>query len=254
MSIQKTFSIAMVFFAFLFGCATIQAAAQVSKSLVTGDQVKLDFDYYPAQQPNSPTVILLPDTRCDRKTFGTFPSKLNKAGFNVMAMDLRYKDLIAKARNVPQQLQTIQQQNLDIVVDQDLKSALDFLSKQDSVDSNRICILGTSLGSRVALASGVNYKLKALVLVSLSGEELFTTRKTPIKELLIEYGDKPILFMSATKDWGNNFKAPEDNKQYMNWVKGKCELKIWPISGHGVEILNFNEAETFVLAWLKNNI
>jgi predicted esterase len=182
MSIQKTFLMAMVFFVFLFGCAAIQAAAEVSKSLVTGDQVKLDFDYYPAQQPNSPTVILLPDTRCDRKTFGTFPSKLNKAGFNVMAMDLRYKDLIAKARHMPQQIQTIQQQNFDVLVDQDLKSVLDFLSKQDGVDPNRICILGTSLGSRVALASGVKYKLKALVLVSLSSEELFTTRKTPIKE------------------------------------------------------------------------
>jgi dienelactone hydrolase len=254
MSIQKTFLMAMVFFVFLFGCAAIQAAAEVSKSLVTGDQVKLDFDYYPAQQPNSPTVILLPDTRCDRKTFGTFPSKLNKAGFNVMAMDLRYKDLIAKARHMPQQIQAIQQQNFDVLVDQDLKSALDFLSKQDGVDPNRICILGTSLGSRVALASGVKYKLKALVLVSLSSEELFTTRKTPIKELLSDFGDKPILFMSFVKDWGNNYRAPEDNKMYMNWVKGKCELKIWPGSGHGVDFINISEAEQFVLSWLKQNL
>jgi dienelactone hydrolase len=254
MSTQKTFLMAMVFFAFLFGCTAIQAAAQVSKSLVTGDQVKLDFDFYPAQQPNSPTVILLPDTRCDRRTFGTFPSKLNKAGFNVMAMDLRYKDIIAKARNMPLQLQTIQQQNFDVVIDQDLKSALDFLSTQNGVDLSRICILGTSLGSRVALASGVKYKLKALVLVSLSGEELFTTRKTPIKEVLFDFGDKPILFMSFVKDWGNNYKAPEDNKMYMNWAKGKCELRIWPGSGHGVGFIAISEAEQFVLSWLKQNV
>lgn len=112
---------------------------------------------------------------------------------------------------------------------------MDFLSKQNSVDPKRIGILGTSLGSRVALQSGVQYNLKALVLSSLSGEELFTTRKTPIKELLSEFGDKPILFMSYVKDWGNNFRAPEDNKSYMNVVKGKCELKIWPGEGHGVD-------------------
>lgn len=253
MYLQKIFLMTICLLTLVFGCAIAQTT-QSSQSLITGDQVKLDFDYYPAQQPNSPTVILLPDTRCDRKNFGTFPAKLNKAGFNVMAMDLRYKDIIARSGNMSQQLQTIQKQKFEVLVDQDLKSALDFLSKQNNVDPKRICILGTSLGSRVALQSGVQYGLKALVLVSLSGEELFTTRKTPIKELLLEYGDKPILFMSAIKDWGNNFRAPEDNKQYMNWVKGKCELKIWPISGHGVEILNFNEAEAFVLAWLKQNI
>ncbi len=254
MSIQKTFLIATVLFPFLFGCAAIQAAAQVSKSLVTGDQVKLDFDYYPAQQPNSPTVILLPDSRCDRKSFSSFPAKLNKAGFNVLAMDLRYKDIIARAGRFEQQLQTIQKQDFDVLVNNDIKAALDFLSKQSSVDPERICILGASLGSRVALQSGVQYKLKALVLSSLSGEELFITRKTPIRELLSEFGDKPILFMSFVKDWGNNFRAPEDNKMYMNWVKGKCEIKIWPGEGHGVDFIRINEAEQFVLSWLKQNL
>lgn len=244
----------MIFFALFFGCTTIEATAQVSQSLTTGDNVKLGFDYYPAQQPNSPTVILLPDTRCDRKNFGAFPVKLNKAGFNVMAMDLRYKDLIARSGNMQQQVQTIQKQNLEVLVDQDLKSALDFLSKQNGVDPKRICILGTSLGSRIALKSGVQYKLKALVLVSLSGEELFPTGKIFIKELLSEFGDKPILFMSFVKDWGNNYRAPEDNKMYMNWVKGKCELKIWAGEGHGVDFIKINEAEQFVISWLKQNL
>jgi dienelactone hydrolase len=253
MCLIKVFYIVIIFLASIFGCAIAQTT-QSSQSLITGDQVKLDFDYYPAQQPNSPTVILLPDSRCDRKNFGTFPAKLNKAGFNVMAMDLRYKDIIARSGNMSQQLQTIQKQKFEVLVDQDLKSALDFLSKQNNVDPKRICILGTSLGSRVALQSGVQYGLKALVLVSLSGEELFTTRKTPIKELLLEFGDKPILFMSSVKDWGNNYRAAEDNKLYMNWVKGKCELKIWPGSGHGIDILNISEAEQFVLSWLKQNL
>jgi dienelactone hydrolase len=253
MCFQKVLFMMMLFLISNFGCATAQTT-QSSQPLTAGDQVKLDFDYYPAQQPNSPTVILLPDTRCDRKTFGTFPTKLNKAGFNVMAIDFRYKDLIARSGNMAQQIQTIQKQNLDLLVDQDFKSALDFLSKQNGVDPKRICILGTSLGSRIALKSGVQYKPKAIVLVSLSGEDLFPTGKILIKELLSEYGDKPILFMSSVKDWGNNYRAAEDNKLYMNWVKGKCELKIWPGSGHGIDILNISEAEQFVLSWLKQNL
>jgi dienelactone hydrolase len=196
----------------------------------------------------------LPDTRCDRKHFNTFPAKLSKAGFNVMAIDFRYRDLIARSGNMQQQVQTIQKQNLDVLVEQDVKSALDFLSKQNGVDLKRICILGTSLGSRIALKSGVQYKPRALILVSLSGEELFPTGKIFIKELLSEFGDKPILFMSSVKDWGNNFRAAENNKLYMGWVKGKCDLKIWPGSEHGIDILNISEAEQLVLSWLKQNL
>lgn len=253
MSPQKVLSMALLLVTIAVGCATTQTA-QRSVPLVTGDQIRLDFDYYSAHRPNSPTVILLPDTRCDRRNFGTFSARLNEAGFGVMAIDFRYKDLIARSGNMSNQIQTIQRQNLDVLVDQDVKSAIDFLSRQDGVDPKRICIIGTSLGSRVALKSGVNYSPKAMVLISLSGQEVFTAGSTSIQQLLSEYGDKPILFMTSVKDWGNNYKAAEDNKLYMNWVKGKCELKIWPGSEHGVDILKSREAAQFVLSWLRQNI
>ena len=235
------------------GCATSQTA-QRSVSVVTSDQIKLDFDYYPPVLPNSPTVILLPDTRCDRKNFGSFPAKLMEAGFGVLTMDFRYKDLIAGSGNMAQQIQTIQKQNLDLLVEQDVKSAMHFLSQQNGVDLKRICAIGTSLGSRVALKSGVNYRFKALVLISLSGQEVFAPGSASIQQLLSEYGDKPILFMTSEKDWGNNYKAAQDNKLYINWAKGKSDLKIWPGSGHGVDILKVSEASQFLLSWLRQNV
>lgn len=253
MSPIKFFFIVLLLITIAFGFATTQTAKS-SAPLITGDQIKLDFDYYPAHKSNATTVILLPDTRCDRKNYGTFPVWLNEAGFGVMAIDFRYKDLIARSGNMSKQIQTIKRQNLDVLVDQDVKSAIDFLTRQNSVDTRRICIIGTSLGSRVALKSGVNYSPKALVLISLSGQEIFTTGSIPIQQLLSEYGDKPILFMTSEKDWGNNFRAAEDNKLYMKWVKGKCELKIWPGSKHGVDILKSGEAAQFVLLWLRQNI
>ncbi len=250
---QKVLSMALLLAIIAAGCATTQTA-QRSVALVTDDKIRLDFDYYPAHRPNSPTVILLPDTRCDREIFGPFSAMLNEAGFGVMVIDFRYKDLIARSGNMSNQIKTIQKQNLDVLVDKDVKSAIDFLSRQDGVDLKRICIIGTSLGARVALKSGVNYSPKALVLVSLSGKEVFTAGSTSIQQLLSEYGDNPILFMTATKDWGNNYRAAEDNKLYMNWVKGKCELKVWPGSEHGIDTLKRREAAQFVLSWLRQNI
>jgi dienelactone hydrolase len=234
------------------GCATTQPS-KISAPLVTGDRTKLDFDFYPSHRPFSPTVILLPDTRCDRKLFGTIPAKLNEAGFSVLALDFRYKDLISRTRSREEAIQTILKQDLNILADQDVKSAIDFLSRQDNVDPKRICIIGTSLGSRVALKSGVIYKIKALVLISLSGDDVFPGG-TPIQQLLYEYGDRSILFITSEKDWGNNYRAAEDNKGYLKGFKGRGELKIWPGSDHGVDILNKGEVSEFVLSWLKNNI
>lgn len=249
--------VSVLLFSFLLaslGCAA-NPTTRNTQRILTDDQTKLDFDYYPASGQDSPAVILLPDTRCDRKkSFGSFPQILNQAGFAVLAMDFRYKDLIARAGRKLQQIQTIQRQNLEVLVDQDVKSALDFLSRQHDVDPKRICLIGVSLGSRVALKAGVKYRPEALVLVSLSGDEVFMPGSGSIQQLLDEYGDRPILFMTSEKDWGNNYKAAEDNMRYITWVKGKGELKIWPGSGHGPDILQRSDASQFLLSWLKENI
>lgn len=232
------------------------AATLVTKesvTIITDDQKNIAATYYPAPSPKAPGVILLPDTRCDRKYFGRFPSKLHEAGFSVLAIDFRYKDIIAKAKSREEAISLIKRQDLYKLVQYDIKSAIDFLSGKDGVNPGRIALIGTSLGTRVGLISGVHYKIKALVLISLSGQKALLDGK-PIKQLLEEYGCRPILFMSADKDWGGNYKAAEHNKHYFDWAQGKKELKIWPGSGHGVDILNREEASEFILSWLKDNL
>ena len=249
-------SILFLFFVlfFFFVQFVAEGVAEETVDITTDDGVKLKSTYFAPETLNAPGVILLPDTRCDRKTFGSFPRKLNEAGFAVLALDLRYKDIIAKAGSRKEQISTILKQDLMALVKYDTKSGINFLSSKKEVDPERIALIGTSLGSRVAIISGVEYDLKALVLISLSGEVAFPDYK-PIKLLLSDYGEKPILFMTAKKDWGGNGKAAEHNKLYNEWKKkGKKELKIWSGSGHGVEILKTKESTNFVISWLKNNL
>ncbi|MBI4777160.1 MAG: hypothetical protein HY788_23760 [Deltaproteobacteria bacterium] len=130
---------------------------------------------------------------------------------------------------------------------------MDFLSHQEGVDPERIGLVGASLGSRVALISGVKYKIKALVLISLSGSEAIPGGKS-IQQLLEEYGERPILFMTSEKDWGGNGSAAEDNKRYVEWAKGKKYLKIRPGSGHGVDLLKREEDSGFVSSWLAQHL
>ncbi len=99
---------------------------------------------------------------------------------------------------------------------------------------------------------GVKYKVRALVLVSLSGDEALPGKT--VRQLLEELDSKPVLFVTSEKDWGNNFKAAEDNKTYLGWGKGPRDLKIWPGSAHGADIVECKEASAFVIDWLKGNL
>jgi len=255
--VNKKFHKPIVFSLFILLCSVAPFGAEVEAEetvfINTDDGIRIKCTYFPPLMPNAPGVILLSDTRCDRIPFGSIPTKLNKAGFAVLAMDLRYKDIIAKAGSIKKKISTIQKQDLMALVKYDTKSGINFLSSKKEVDPERIALIGTSLGSRVAIISGVEYDLKALVLISLSGEVAFPDYK-PIKQLLSDYGEKPILFMTAKKDWGGNGKAAEHNKLYYEWKNGKKELKIWSGSGHGIEILKEKEATNFVILWLKDNL
>jgi dienelactone hydrolase len=227
-----------------------EASAEESVTVITADQTKLNCAYYPPSTPNAPAIILLPDTRCNGNNFGSIPKKFNEAGFGVLAMDFRYKDIIFRAGDIKEQISTIQKQDLTKLVDFDTKSGIDYLLSKKEIDPKRIVLLGTSLGSRVALISGIKYNCNALVLVSLSGEDALPGYK-PVKDLLSDYGEKPILFISAEKDWGGNFKAAEYNKLYYDWKTGKKELKIWPGSGHGVDLNQKEEGTNLVINFLK---
>jgi len=115
-------------------------------SITTEDGKELKCTYFPPPQSNASGVILLPDTRCDRMNFGSIPTKLIEADFAVLAMDLRYKDLIAKAKNREEQIRTIQKQDLMPLVKYDTKTGINFLSSKKEVDAERIALIGTSLG------------------------------------------------------------------------------------------------------------
>jgi dienelactone hydrolase len=251
---MKTLKVFGSMLMFVSLCLFSSSAAISSESvkLTTEDQKQIHAAYYRSPSGQAPGVILIPDTRCDGSVFDRFASKLNKEGFNVLAMDLRYRDLIATAGRPEAQIKLLLSQDVYAPVNYEIKSAIDFLSSRKELSPGRIALLGTSYGSRVALHSGVKYEVRALVLISLSGQEALPGKG--VKDLLEEYGDRPILFMTSEKDWGGNYKAAEHNRLYFDWAKGKKELKIWKGSAHGVDILGIKDASNLTIKWLKENL
>jgi len=53
---------------------------------------------------------------------------------------------------------------------------------------------------------------------------------------------------------GGNYKAADDNRTYYDLAKGEKELRIWPGSGHGVDIIERSEVMNFVISWLQRNL
>jgi dienelactone hydrolase len=223
-----------------------------AESVVTADQKSIDISYYPCGSERAPVVVLIPDTRCDRSVFRSLPAQLQKAGFSVVTTDLRYKTFLRGARNPQEMIRMLQSQDLYAPVIYDLKAVIDYIAQKKEIDPARIALLGTSYGSRVAIHGGVQYKATALVLVSLSGEEVLPGGT--VRQLLEDYDGRPILFMASEKDWGNNFRAAEDNRTYIGWGKGKRDLKIWPGSAHGADIVEAEEPSAFLIEWLKGNL
>ncbi len=236
-----------------FLCLIFSTHLASGESITTTDGKTIDFDYYAPSGEKAPLVILVPDTRCDRSVFRKLPRQLNKAGFAVIATDLRYKTLISAARSRQEAVSALQAQDLYAPVRYDMKSIIEYARQKKEIDPKRIALLGTSFGSRVALHAGIEHGVASLVLVSLSGSNPLP-RDKGAQQLLEEYGDKPILFQVSEKDWGNDYKAAEDNKKYAGWGKGKRDLKVWKGSDHGADIVEDKEPSIFTIEWLKSNL
>jgi dienelactone hydrolase len=199
----------------------VPQVTEQSIKLATEDNKNISATFYPPPSPNAPGVILIPDTRCDRSFYDDFDQDLNRAGFAVLSMDLRYKDLISQARSKEDAIDLIKRQDLYAPIKYDIKSGIDFLTSQKGVNPSRIALIGSSFGSREALIAGARYaKIKALVLVLLSGEEAIPGGKT-VKALLEEYGNRPVLFMTSEKDWEATTKLPRTISSMSNGQKGK---------------------------------
>jgi dienelactone hydrolase len=248
----REFPFTLLVIALLVAVSLVLHQSVRAESISTEDKKVINITYYPPASERAPVVILIPDTRCDRSVFRKLPLQLQKAGFAVVTTDLRYKSLIARARSREEAIRALQSQDLYAPVTYDLKSVIDYVAQRKEIDPGRIALLGTSYGSRVAIHAGVQYKAAALVLVSLSGDEALPGKG--VRELLEEYNSKPVLLMTSEKDWGNNFRAAQDNRIYAGWGKGKRDLKIWPGSAHGVDIVEGKEASAFAIEWLKGNL
>lgn len=141
--------------AFLLAAERAEAAQVVR--FTTSDDIEIVADYYAPREAEhpAPIAILLHMYRSDRSAFEPLAVALNKAGYAVLAIDLRghgesggagAKELAKRAAE--------RDATLFRAMYKDVAAAHAWLNAQDGIDRARVAIVGASVGCSVALDYG----------------------------------------------------------------------------------------------------
>jgi len=180
--------------------------AQVKITFPSKDNLLITADHYQIQ-PNAPYILLFHQARSSRGEYNETAVKLNKLGFNCIAIDLRSGEEINGIKNETYILaanQSYSTRYLDS--EQDMKAAIDYtfeLTKKPSI------LFGSSYSASLVLKQGnKNPKVKAII--AFSPGEFFEDKmilKDEIKGL-----DKPVFITSSKEESGAVTKIIEDIK------------------------------------------
>lgn len=193
-----------------------------------------------AQTP--PAILLLHMIGSDRHAWDAFAQTAATAGYMVLAIDLRgYGDAVSEAPGAARDPNSFP---ADAIVGQDLGPAIDYLI-DNGADPANLAIGGASIGANLALRyAGTDPRIQAAVLLS-PGEEY---RGVTVLPELTAYAKRPLMILATE---GDNYSAATARKM-KNTAQNYCELRLYPGSAHGTDILNTSaETAAQILLWLE---
>ncbi len=180
---------------FLF-CSLIffSVDAQLQLTFPSKDGLNITADWYPVSS-NMPIILLCHQDRSSRGEFSETALKLNKFGFNCLAIDMRVGDQAREIRNLTAiEAKEKKKPSRYEDAEQDIVAAIDYLYQK----YNRpVIILGSSFSASLALKLAVdNYKVSGVA--AFSPGEYFTDSmyvRHNISKLL-----KPVFATSARSE------------------------------------------------------
>jgi dienelactone hydrolase len=139
-------------------------------SLETTDKVKIQADYFaPAPgKEKSPVAILIHMYPADRKSWSVLVPALHEAGFAVLAYDIRGKGDSAGGKD-SSLAKRYEAHEAKLFQDawHDVEAVKKWLSSQKECDTNRIVLIGASIGCSISIDyAGRDDAVKAIVCLS----------------------------------------------------------------------------------------
>jgi dienelactone hydrolase len=143
--------------------AATSAAETKEVSFNAADGFALKGTFYSSER-GGPAVLLLHQCNADRQIYDQLATMLNRAGYNVLALDFRgfggskageYTDFTAQRQKIMERMPG------------DVDAALNFLTSQSNVNPRALGVVGGSCGVNQAVQAGRRHpEIRTLVLLS----------------------------------------------------------------------------------------
>jgi len=263
-TIRITF-IVFVLMSFISACGTIDPKTGLRsyigsmQSGVLESEIGIMFDanYFPTKGlKKAPAVLLLPGSAA-QNYFGSLPTKLYKAGFNVLVVNRYYMfDYWGASSGRMKRKVLAKRGGVRDLVKNETVASINFLRDQENVDPNRIGILGSSMGSALGIMGmEEDGRIKTSVIVSpgrICGMGLLDYE---IKEEICS--DWKLLLIASHQDINPN---GESSVSCAESIAQSCPdstitKKYLTGSLHGTKLLRNNYSlNNEIVQWLKSNL
>lgn len=216
-------------------------------NIKTSDNVNVVGNFYPPAAPDVsmlPGVILLHMMPATKESWRGLAQKLNSAGFQCLAIDLRGHGESEAGPEGYKKFTDIQHQKSR----KDAESAVDFfLSK--GLPLEKIVLIGASIGANLSFEFQTQHpEVKATVLLSPGLNYKGIETESLAKKIKIDQS----VFLSAGGE--NDEYSSETVQKLFEILKSKNkEIKIFENAGHGTTILQAEpKLIEDIINWLKN--
>ncbi|MFM9051459.1 MAG: alpha/beta hydrolase [Bacteroidota bacterium] len=170
---------------------TLNSSAQLTIQFPSKDGLTLTAQWYPVNE-SMPVILLCHQNRFSRGEYTETALKLNKFGFNCLAIDQRVGDEINGVKNQTARLAKKQGMNPTFLdAEQDIQASIDYLYEKYG---KPVIVMGSSYSASLALKLS-NHNPKVLGVVAFSPGEYFSD-KTYIRKSMSGF-DKPLLAISS---------------------------------------------------------
>jgi dienelactone hydrolase len=212
------------------------AGPVVDVSIETDDGLQLHAAYQPAENSER-SVLFLHMLNRSARDWEYLAGRVNHAGFNTLAMDLR-----SHGENKEQGKPTddLNYSDFRAMID-DVNKAIIWLKEKGSKD---ITIVGASIGSSLALlVASHDQEIRNLVLLSPG----VNYKGLDLAGSMESYGDRPVLIAVSSDDGYSAKSALVLDAE----AQGKHHLAIYENAGHGTKMLNRSpKLEPLVQSWI----
>lgn len=194
-----------------------------------------------------PLIIMLHSIAESKEVWKPYARELVSKGYSVLAIDFRgHGESIYNRKKKKSFWRFFTEENWKYI-DSDILNGIELLKTEyPQVNTNKIIIVGSSLGSCVAIvaAEKANKIVQGLVLLS----PINKYKNIEARVSMVNYGAHPILILVSKEDRG----AYESANELTKYTQGTHEIAVVKNAGNGVIMLKYDQRlKKILFDWIQ---